>query len=318
MSAPVAFLEVRRQQQSELSRSCISSAANAPAPSCRACEARCVRIGAIEPSTLYSCPACGLRFVHPQPSIEELGQIYTAAYPGCFAIGDQTFGRALVSQKDWLANRILRTIPRDDRELRTLLDVGCGTGELVTVASRQGWDASGLDIRLPLRAEFPTNNGGCFRQADWNSVELEPSSFDVVVLCETLEHLQDPLTALRRLRRVLKPGGWVVLTTPDAMSLPSRLLGRRWFHYHRDHLWYFSKRSLDIILERAELSVRDIECCWKRFTPRYVLSILQSPDNPFPGKELSRSLLSHLPRTILDCLLPPLPEGIVAIAQRKG
>ena len=103
----------------------------------------------------------------------------------------------------------------------TLLDVGCGCGELWAFVSDRFASYAGADA---VRYDgFPTE--AAFHQIDLDSgrVPLPPESADVVAAVETIEHLENPRAFARELTRLAKPGGWVVVTTPNQLSLLSKL-----------------------------------------------------------------------------------------------
>lgn len=104
-----------------------------------------------------------------------------------------------------------------------LYDVGCGSGGLASVLRPCFTEYVGVDIaRYP---GFPEEPWARFIQADLNVTPypLPDGEADVVVSAETIEHLENPRALLRELYRLLKPGGVLVLTTPNQLSLLSKL-----------------------------------------------------------------------------------------------
>ena len=102
-----------------------------------------------------------------------------------------------------------------------LLDVGCGGGALWPAVRRHFAGYTGVDV---VRYEgFPDD--GEFYAADLESgaVPLPDESFDVVAAVETIEHLDGPRRFVRELVRLVKPGGWLIVTTPNQLSLSSLL-----------------------------------------------------------------------------------------------
>lgn len=110
-----------------------------------------------------------------------------------------------------------------------LADVGCGTGNLYPFVRRFTTRYIGIDI---LRYdEFP--DGAEFRAVnlDTGRLPLEDGTVDVAVAVETIEHLENPRAFVRELTRVVRPGGWVVLTTPNQRSLLSLMTLLHRGHY---------------------------------------------------------------------------------------
>jgi 2-polyprenyl-3-methyl-5-hydroxy-6-metoxy-1,4-benzoquinol methylase len=101
----------------------------------------------------------------------------------------------------------------------TLADIGCGTGDLWRQASPLFARCIGVDaVRYP---ELPDTIG--FRAADLDrgALPLDDESVDVAAAVEVIEHLENPRAFCRELARITRPGGWVVVTTPNQLSLLS-------------------------------------------------------------------------------------------------
>ena len=134
---------------------------------------------------------------------------------------------------------------------KRLLDVGCGTGVFVAESMNAGWDARGIEI-----SEYAVNKArerGLFVTCgSIEDVGLEAGAFDCITLWDVLEHLRDPADVLMRCARALRPGGIVALSTGDVTSLCARLSGSRWHLFTLpEHLFFFSPRSLRLLLRRA-------------------------------------------------------------------
>jgi 2-polyprenyl-3-methyl-5-hydroxy-6-metoxy-1,4-benzoquinol methylase len=120
-------------------------------------------------------------------------------------------------------DRIHRTAARllEARGARgTLLDAGCGTGDLWRLVSSQFSACKGVDaVRysgLPAGMEFMAANLD-------GALPLDDESVDTAAAIEVIEHLENPRAFVRELVRVTKPGGWIVLTTPNQLSALSLL-----------------------------------------------------------------------------------------------
>lgn len=112
-----------------------------------------------------------------------------------------------------------------------LLDAPCGAGVLSASLTALGFDVHGLDIEKHPAQKL---DGDRFRLADLNAgIPFEDRSFDVVVSVEGIEHLEAPRHFVRELARVLKPGGRLVLSTPNPLNVASRWrFFTRGYHKH--------------------------------------------------------------------------------------
>jgi 2-polyprenyl-3-methyl-5-hydroxy-6-metoxy-1,4-benzoquinol methylase len=120
---------------------------------------------------------------------------------------------------DFVVDRVLRPIARRDE---ASIDLGAGSGLLATRMSELGWNAMGADKDASaFKAALP------FKEVDLNdrdfSKQLGEGSFDMVTAVEVIEHVEAPINLLRNARRLLKPGGRIVITTPNVDSVPARV-----------------------------------------------------------------------------------------------
>jgi SAM-dependent methyltransferase len=118
---------------------------------------------------------------------------------------------------------VARVLRESGPRVGTLIDVGCGRGGLA--AALEGLYERYVGCDLVAYEGFPQRPGVGFVQADLNRVPLplETGSADVAVAVETIEHLENPRAIMRELVRLARPGGLVVVTTPNQLSLLSKL-----------------------------------------------------------------------------------------------
>lgn len=146
---------------------------------------------------------------------------------------------------------------RPSRWVRTgrVLDVGCGSGYDTLELMQSGANVVGIDLSERALRQAAS--------ADVSSVRATPlaypfadETFDVVVMSQVLEHLTDPLAALESTRRILRPGGKLLVLAPNSRSLQRRVFGSRWVNWHLPyHLWHFDAQSATRLIERAEFRV---------------------------------------------------------------
>ncbi len=105
---------------------------------------------------------------------------------------------------------------------------------------------------------------------------------------DVIEHLADPGEALARIAPLLRAGGVLWLTLPDAGSRVARVLGRRWWSVLPTHVQYFTRNSIALLLARCGFEVLEITTAPKAFTVRYYLERIGGY-SPGLGRALSRS-----------------------------
>lgn len=192
---------------------------------------------------IVRCVACGFLFTNPQFTPEEYQQIYAAAareMPDAdpLAIAEQArFAR--------LARLVAKHAPSPQR----LLDLGCGDGTFLRMAKateRIGYEAGGISTP-------PDSAVQIFSRDFLSDVGKEPlleQSFDVVTSWDVFEHLPDLDRYAAAIARLLKPGGFLLVTIPDAGSLVARITGRKWNMILLEHLWFFDEKTFDRFMKR--------------------------------------------------------------------
>jgi len=122
-------------------------------------------------------------------------------------------------------------LARHGGHARLLLDVGCGQGDLARVLGPRVERYLGVDVlRHP---GFPVERELLVVDLERGVIPLHDGYADVVVCAETIEHVENPRSLMRELVRLVRPGGWVFVTTPNQLSVASLLclLARGQFQY---------------------------------------------------------------------------------------
>lgn len=137
------------------------------------------------------------------------------------------------------------------RKSNRLLDIGCGAGNLLQAARKNGWNSQGLDVSAGAVKHVREQGFEVF-EGELGDAAFPAGHFDVVTAAELLEHLFDPRPLLQEVARILRPGGLFWTTTPHARGLSARVLGLRWrCVWPPEHLQLFSVRGLTKLLRDA-------------------------------------------------------------------
>jgi 2-polyprenyl-3-methyl-5-hydroxy-6-metoxy-1,4-benzoquinol methylase len=146
-----------------------------------------------------------------------------------------------------------------------VLDVGCGEGHFTAALARMGTRPVGIDVAAePLRRAGQRHPELELRQVQPEEAwPLQDANFDVVWAGEVIEHVADTAGWLSEVRRVLRSGGVLLLSTPNhgRLQMLGWALGRRAFEAHfeprGDHLRFYRSRSLTELLE--DFGFHDVE-----------------------------------------------------------
>ncbi len=206
-------------------------------------------------SRVVRCP-CGHCFLNPSPDGGELLSFYDDDYH-CYTTSPNEAERI----GHWLEQR--RVGDRFNHVPIVVggrfLDVGCGSGDMVAAMGRLGMESEGVE---PSRyaATKAAEAGLKVTCALLHDAAFPDASFDAVSMFHVLEHTPQPVDVLRECRRILKPGGELVIGVPNFDSLVFALVGDGWIGLQLpSHVQHFSTSSLRVAAERAGLAVGSIE-----------------------------------------------------------
>lgn len=260
------------------------------------------------------CHSCGLAFCYPQPSDDELASIYNAdyyqafGYHGANPVAYRTMKRASTER---LLGQI--TLPAPGSKL---LDIGSALGDLISTARVLGWDATGIEPNTYAAAEAERLIPGATFCGTLSQFGGNSATFGAITCFDVLEHLRRPDLELQRMFQLLQPGGELLITTVDVQGWQSRVFGSRWVHYHRDHLWYFSRQSLTQLARAAGFEILSCGTASKTFNLRYILEILSAQTHFAMQQRAAKLTLAVLPKSWSTMVLPPLREGLMLFARR--
>ena len=244
--------------------------------------------------TVVSCDGCGLLYLNPRPSGEEIHAYYPNQY---YPLGKTVHRKAI----DRLLKRFSKVMKKAIREefygyptsthasLRSLLrrillypeylhlkvagresipyrgdgrilDVGCGPGKLLSDLREQGWKVYGVDFS-PIAVEYARSQHGLdVRLGDLFQAGYESGFFDVVMFNHSLEHIYNPVETLKEAHRILKPGGLLFISIPNAGGLEAKIFGKWWVHWDTPrHLYHFNKTTMTQLVAGAGFRLETIK-----------------------------------------------------------
>lgn len=206
------------------------------------------------------CNACGVYWLDPAPPLHELWKAY-ATYHTHTRKTSGRFGKAMLSLVHrfiklgllplWIANGLkreadyLRFMTLADEPAGKLLDVGCGGGRLLNRMKKRGWQVEGTDFDEQATNKVASRYGIKTHVGDLPQCGLPAATFDAITMSQAIEHLYDPKATLRECLRLLRPGGLLVMTTPNVHSIGATKFGASWRGWEAPrHLHLFTVQSL--------------------------------------------------------------------------
>ena len=207
---------------------------------------------------IVACVVCGTRYLSPQPTAADLTELYSQRYfesTNSVAQGYDSYVAEAANWRETFKDR-LRHLPSPPPGGR-LLDIGAAAGFFVEQARAVGWDAEGIEPSS-WAVRYATDVLGVrVREGFFDKSAFPPRTFDLATFWEVIEHVPDPRAFFENVAGVLKPGGFLALSTPDAGSLVARILGPRWLGWQKipEHLFFFDLPSLTYLLAQSGFEV---------------------------------------------------------------
>ena len=177
-----------------------------------------------------------------------------------------------------------------------MLDLGCGSGDLLERMSSLGWRAEGVDFDSAA-VEVARRRGLRVRTGSLHQQQFPDGTFEAVVMSHVIEHIHQPLQLLKEVRRILKRGRRLVIATPNAHSLGHRMLGSRWpFLDPPRHLQVFTPHALSTLAFAA--GFEEVRVCTEIRTAAAMLPRIDG--SPLLGRllEYGENLALHLDRNM--------------------
>jgi len=202
------------------------------------------------------CSSCGLCYLNPQPTAQELEAHYPPAYAP-FAEVSASANRLHQRLVNHGIRKRIRAIERC-RPSGRLLEVGCADGFMLAALRQTGrWEVMGIDTSSVAVARAREMYDLEIIQAPVEQAQLPRGHFDVVAMWDVIEHLPDPVAALNAIQVALRPGGLLILRLPVSDAWDARLFGEAWAGWDAPrHLVVYSMAHLQQVLCHAGLELR--------------------------------------------------------------
>ena len=206
---------------------------------------------------LFKCNQCGLLFTEPRPKTDEIGKYYQSEdYYSHQENKNGLIPRIYEKVKSInLKNKVamaIRGLPKGQ-----LLDIGCGVGDFLVQVKKAGWEVKGIE---------PSNDAKVIAQTRLGFTPLNPTesktlpekAFEVITMWHVLEHIDNLRNQTEELRRLLKPGGRLVIALPNYLAYDCEYYKDKWAAWDVPrHLNHFSPECLKTIITSLDFQYCD-------------------------------------------------------------
>ncbi|MCU0362463.1 MAG: class I SAM-dependent methyltransferase [Bacteroidales bacterium] len=211
-----------------------------------------------EEFSIIECGACGFRFTRDHPGEAEAGRYYESSDYISHSSSKRNAGEKIyhLARKIMLGRKVSFIRKASARYSGNLLDIGSGTGHFAAAMKNAGWNVSAIEINEKAR-EFSERELGIAALPPEKAGSLEDGSFDCITLWHVLEHFHDLHGYMKEIKRLLRPGGTLVVALPNSDSADARLYGKFWAAWDVPrHLWHFTPSSFAKLAELHGFAVR--------------------------------------------------------------
>jgi 2-polyprenyl-3-methyl-5-hydroxy-6-metoxy-1,4-benzoquinol methylase len=198
--------------------------------------------------TTVLCRGCGLVMTNPMPTEAEIDAFYRHDYRAAYHGSARPRAKTLVKAERGARQRAARLEPLLKPGM-ALLDVGAAEGAFVARLVALGFAPVGVEPNEGFARYAAETSGASIVIGGWREAALPDAAFDLVTIHHVLEHLRDPVGALRRVARWVKPGGLVQIAVPNIEDTRKSPQAR----FHFGHLYNYNRSSLIAMAARAGL-----------------------------------------------------------------
>ena len=202
---------------------------------------------------LYHDEELDMLITYPQPSLENLGKYYESVdYISHTDSKRSLFEKCYHFIKSIALKNKLDLVNSLQPAKGSILDIGAGTGDFLSVVKENGWHTIGVEPSEKAKA-IAKKKGVSFVG---ETSELENNSFDVISMWHVLEHVPNLDNQIKELKRLLKPNGTLIIAVPNFKSFDAKQYGNFWAAYDVPiHFWHFSKTAIKKLFAKEDMKL---------------------------------------------------------------
>lgn len=200
-------------------------------------------------------PDLDMLVTHPQPSVNDLPRYYESKDYISHTDGNQSLFEKMYQFVKGIALRNKLKLINSVSAKGSILDIGAGVGDFLSVAKKDGWQTTGIEPSGKAKA-IAIQKGVDFVDSVEN---LASHSFDVITMWHVLEHVPNLENQIAELKRLIKPQGTIIIAVPNFKSYDANHYKEFWAAYDVPiHLWHFSKTTIEKLFAKENLALIQI------------------------------------------------------------
>lgn len=218
---------------------------------------------------LVKCSTCNFVFTNPRPDAAEIIKYYQSEdYISHSNTSKGLFNFAYQQVRKFAVNGKVKMIEELNAPQKSILDYGCGTGEFLNAMSQQGWKSKGLEPSLQAR-EMAIKNYSLIIKDSSELNSFSNNEFGIITLWHVLEHVHQLTETINNLKRIVAPGGSLIIAVPNREASDAQYYKEYWAAYDVPrHLYHFTKQNITRLFEEIGLDLKSVRPMF--FDPFYI------------------------------------------------
>jgi len=192
----------------------------------------------------------------PQPSLEKLASYYESEdYISHTDSKQSFFDRIYQLVKTYTISKKVKLVANfiDNDSQKTILDIGCGTGDFLATCQKSGFLVTGIE---PNQKAKKLTSSKVNSEIYTDISEITSQKFDCITMWHVLEHVPNLEEYISNLKQLLKPNGTLIIAVPNYKSFDANYYGKFWAAYDVPrHLWHFSQKSISVLFRKENMKV---------------------------------------------------------------
>ncbi len=209
-----------------------------------------------ESFAIVKCSNCKLLFTNPRPDESNLYKYYQSDnYVSHTNKSNNPVNGIYKVARYFTINKKLKLLSKYHQS-GNLLDYGCGTGEFINSAKEKGWNVTGYEPTKTayqgMSKSISGNVMATLEEADYKK------HFHIITLWHVLEHVSDLTATIKKLKKMLRPDGFLIIAVPNYESYDANYYKEYWAAYDLPrHLYHFSQQTMKTLLTTNKLKLRE-------------------------------------------------------------
>lgn len=204
------------------------------------------------------CNACGLKFVNPRPTNEQIGKYYQSdQYISHNSSGWSLFNWVYRVARHFAIRQKFNLVRHNTKGVR-LLDIGCGTGELLKYCKRRGYVVQGMEPN-ELPRQYAIEHNGIDVKSSLSELSCGGEGYDCIMLWHVLEHIHLLNETFDNIKNLLDKDGRLVIAVPNHESFDAKYYNSYWAGYDVPrHLYHFTRDTITRLADKHGFAVQKV------------------------------------------------------------